>query len=177
MWSIQLNGTLVSSKNSSIIFPVMRNGNYNFTVSYAYNGSLNSVFNFTPRTGLITLNGTTKIENVTFSLIPVDQLVIPQSKPVEAYSNDSVTLTVSYKNNLPVPLEATIVAVVNRSSGSLATISTVKLSLSAGSISQSVDYIPGLASGNYNATVYVLSSTGEVISPESYISFTVPSGP
>jgi hypothetical protein len=174
-WSVQLNGTLISSKNGSVIFPTIKNGDYHFVVSYKYNGSLNSVFNYTPRAGVITLNGTNKIENVTFSLIPIGQLEIPQSKPAESYSNGTVALDVSYKNNLPVPLEATIVAVVNRSSGSLATVSTAKISLNAGSVSQTVDYIAGLASGNYSAVVYVLSLTGEVISPKSYISFIVPS--
>ena len=48
-WSVQINGTEKSSQSNSILFPDLKNGRYYFTVSYAFNGSLDTVFNDSPR--------------------------------------------------------------------------------------------------------------------------------
>jgi len=173
-WSVELNGTAKSSHNSSIAFVNMKRGIYDFIVSYQFDGNYDSVFNFTPRMGLLTDNGTNYIQKVSFSSLPSDQLLTPFSSPAFTNENGSSFLTVSYLSHLPTSINATVVALINSSSGQVATVLTSEINLKPYSTSQSTLYITTLESGNYYATIYVLSNR-ETISQQSNLTFSIPS--
>lgn len=173
-WSVDLNGSLQTSKNAEITFYNQENGNYNFSINYEFNGNYNSAYNFTPGSGIVTLDGTNKVQNVTFTQIASDQLVTPQALPKVMSGNGSILITVPYRNNLPVSIEATELVVVNESSRGIVTTSSSEISLNPESVSQGEVYLTGLVAGNYSVALYVLSSNNTVISPESVVNFTLP---
>lgn len=173
-WSVELNQTVKSSRNDSITFFDIKQGNYNFTVSYQYDGNFDSVFNFTPRMGLLTINETSYIQRVNFSMISPDQLLTPSSAPAFSSENGSNFLMVSYLSHLPVSINATVVAAINSSSGQMAGIPTTEVIVKPDSSAQSSLYLTTLGPGTYYATIYVISN-GEIISPKSSLAFSIPS--
>lgn len=173
-WSVQLNDTVKSSHNDSIVFIDLKyDHHYNFTVGYQFDGNFDSVFNFTPRTGVITINEKSYVQRVNFTTISSDQLVTPYIAPAFSSENGSNFLSVSYLSDLPAPINATVVAAINSSSGQIVAIPTTEVILKPGSSTQSLLYITTLEPGTYYATIYVLSS-GETISPKTNLTFSIP---
>jgi hypothetical protein len=176
LWTVQLNGAQESGKGSTITFPSVKSGNYNFSVSFLFNGNYSSVFDATPKNGSIVMSGTNRIQNITFHPLALDQLVTPQSVPSVSSSIGSILIKLSYFDNLPSPVALTLVAVVNDSSGKLATVSTGRINLNTDSISQGLVYVTSLSPGRYSAVLYILASNGDVLSPKSSVTFSVPFG-
>src|SRR6202030_177590 len=97
--------------------------------------NIDSVFHYSPSAGVILINGTDVTQDVNFTLIPENQLVNQAGQTNVSISKNVITLTVAYKNTLPIPLVATVVAAVNDSTGRLITVSTATLDLGANSTS------------------------------------------
>ncbi|MFI5421440.1 MAG: hypothetical protein ACHQ1H_10785 [Nitrososphaerales archaeon] len=171
-WSIQLNGSQKASQNNTLVFPNLNNGRYRFDVSYQFNGNFSSAFSFTPSKGIILVNGSAVVQNVTFSQIPANGLLTPSATANASVVNNSVTITFAYKNNLPTSLEASVIGAVNDSSGHLVTISTATLDLNANSTSSAKIFLVSLSPGKYSVSLYALYEN-QIVSTESQISFTV----
>src|SRR5579872_7190947 len=155
-WSVGLNASERSSSNNSIVFENLKNGIYNFSVNYQFNGSLDSVYSYSPPAGKVLINGTDEVQRINFTIIPVDEIVTPTSAANVSVSNNVITLMVNYRSSLPMSMAATVVAVVNDSSGRLITISTATLDVGANLTAPAKILLESLTPGKYSATLYVI---------------------
>ncbi len=74
---------------------------------------------------------------------------------------------------MPVNVNSTVVMIVNSSTGNLVTTFTTELTLISGLVSHGIFNVATLTPGSYSGIIYVLSSSGVVISPESTFTFTI----
>jgi len=173
-WSTTLNGTQKMSTNKSIIFSNLKDGDYEFIVSYRFNGNIDSAYETTARSVNTTINGSDKIENITFTPLPVNQILTLLNSPSFSVTNGVVKLNVTYLENLPANLSATLVASITDNSGKLVTVTTASINVKNYSASTADLILPTLNPGRYSVSFYVLYFN-QTISVESNVTFTVAS--
>ncbi|MDA4129583.1 MAG: hypothetical protein OK457_02320 [Thaumarchaeota archaeon] len=170
-WSINLNQTIKSSSNNSVVFSGLQNGKYNFDIHYRFNGSLDFAYNYTPPKGSVSVNGSDTHQKEIFVRIPVSQLLVPTALPNISIGNGSTSIVASYRNFLPIPLTATLFANVNDSSGHLV-ISTASISIDPNSTSSVRIFLVSIPPGKYLVTVYAIYNQ-LTVSPRSQVTLTI----
>ena len=102
-WSVMLNGTLLSSSNSTIKF-IEPNGSYAYTIEGI------SGYRTTTYSGIITTNGNSVNENIIWSVILYPMTIIQSGIPTgiswsvtltgQTFNNQAINVTLSSTNNM-----------------------------------------------------------------------------
>ena len=88
---------------------------YNFTISYEFDGNFSYAFESQPASGFVNVSGADRIEKIMFNKITSEDVLTLVEQPSISVVNETPSISLTYMNNLPLNLDGTLVAVLNDS--------------------------------------------------------------
>lgn len=167
-WSLSIDGQHTESVSNQNVF-IGTFGNYSFAISYPFT-NLTNVYSISPLNGTVNFDKITTIVNITFSQIPVDELLMIKGEPSYTIANNQLFANVTYSSQIPIPTGVVAIATLYDSSGNLISTSTSSANVTLGNPTTFEFSFPFTASGQFTLDVSTVTTSGDRLSNVTAIS-------